>query len=198
MTYHILNGDALHERWPNTLPGEARIMRECLVDGEIPQTNVLDDFLAARAIILAEQYPQIPLKFYEEEVKPEIMEILALPPEAEIYLWFEDDLFCQVNFWFLLARLHQCGCKNLYLVRPLPHSPYSFAHLHNEELETAFRKRIALGACPELFLLWDAYQRNEHQKLQQLAAQLENTLPFVAQAIAAHLARFPQEKGDLG
>jgi hypothetical protein len=198
MNYHILNGDALKERWPASFSGKTHIMRECLVDGEISQTQTLAEFLNARATFLAVQYPQIPFVFYEEEVKPEITKILALPPEAEINLWFEDDLFCQVNFWFLLAQLHQRGCKTLYLVRPLPHFPYSFAHLSNEELREAFAQRIALEKYAELFLLWDAYQKNDRQKLQQLAAQLESTLPFVTRAIAAHLARFPQEKGDLG
>jgi len=198
MNYHILNGDALLERFPASFLGKKHIMRECLVDGEIPQTEAVEDFLTARATVLTAQYPQIPFSFYEKEVKPEIMEILALSPEAEIHLWFEDDLFCQVNFWFLLAQLHQRGCKKLYLVRPLPHSPYSFAHLSDEELREAFTQRIELEKHAELFSLWNAYKKNDRQKLQQLAAQLESTLPFVARTIAAHLARFPQEKGDLG
>ena len=31
---------------------------------------------------------------------PEFLKMQNIPENSEINLWFEDDLFCQVTFWF--------------------------------------------------------------------------------------------------
>lgn len=53
MTVHVLNGDALLERFPDALPGERLVFRECLIEGP-PESP--DGFFAAREGYLAERY----------------------------------------------------------------------------------------------------------------------------------------------
>ncbi|WP_211277476.1 hypothetical protein [Nonlabens spongiae] len=44
--YHILNGDALKEQFPKTIPGKIIVGRECLVDGPV-QGDSLSAFLSS-------------------------------------------------------------------------------------------------------------------------------------------------------
>ena len=71
----------------------------------------------------------------------EFERIQNIPPNSAIYLWFEDDLFCQVNCWFALALLQdQVGCQ-LYLIRLDARSPYAFSVYTSEELKGLFQQQ---------------------------------------------------------
>ncbi|MEM9337797.1 MAG: hypothetical protein AAGA66_03660 [Bacteroidota bacterium] len=117
---------------------------------------------------------------------------------SEINLWFEDDLFCQVNFWFV-AHLLDKGNKNnqVYLVRPQPHTPYSFGGLKESELMTTYHEKTAITELHELSDLWGAYQNGDTQKMHQIATKLADTYPFILQAVEAHIQRIPKD-GALG
>ena len=57
---------------------------------------------------------------YRDRVVPEFRKIISIPKDETVYLWFEDDLFCQINMWFavhLLYTSHQP--EKVYWVRPL-------------------------------------------------------------------------------
>ena len=101
--YHILNGDALKEQFPPTLSGELIVARECLVDGNI-QGESLEAFLTNRAKHI-ESYSQVPEGEYFKLTVPEINKIRNIAQGSKVYCWFEEDLFCQVNFWFVLHLL---------------------------------------------------------------------------------------------
>jgi hypothetical protein len=97
--------------------GELIVARECLVDENIQGGN-LSDLFGNRAEYL-ERYPQVSVGIYFEITVPEIAKITNIPQKLIVYCWFEDDLFCQVNFWFvlhLLAKNQQI--YKIYLVRP--------------------------------------------------------------------------------
>ena len=106
--YHILNGDALLDQFPKSIKGEKIILRECLVEGDV-QGDSFESFCQVRADYLQQAYGQVVDVDYHKEVVPEFEKILAIPQGSEVNLWFEDDLFCQVNFWFTLHLLAQTG-----------------------------------------------------------------------------------------
>ena len=191
--YHILNGDSLKERFPKAISGNVLVCRECLVDG--PTTSeTLEDFYKVRAHFIAENYPGFSEAEYHAMTVPEIEKIRAIPKGAEVNLWFEDDLFCQVNFWFTGSLLEAKKVK-LFLVRPVAHTPYGFAAYDTKGLQLLFEQKeeISNASKQGIIFLWKWYQRNDLSALSDKAKELAATFPFIQQAIAAHVERIPTE-----
>src|SRR3712207_6301561 len=99
MTYHVLNGDALVDRFLDTgLSGEMVVARECLIEGDL-SGSTRDAFYLARANYLALAYNEVQ-KNYFEEVASEFEKLTTAPSPSEFNLWFGYDLFCRANLWF--------------------------------------------------------------------------------------------------
>ncbi|RMG55255.1 MAG: DUF1835 domain-containing protein [Bacteroidetes bacterium] len=189
---HILNGDALAEQFPAGLPGTRLVNRECLVEGPVAG-DTLPVFWANRARYLSATYPDTPEAHYQEAVAPAFRQMQALPASVDISLWFEDDLFCQVNLWFvahLLLTAHPG--RTLWLVRPPVHTPYGFGGLSPDALHAAHAARRVLPA--EIAALWPAYQARDVTALPQAAAALPDDFAFISAAVQAHIERLP--RGD--
>ncbi|MEP1034356.1 DUF1835 domain-containing protein [Ekhidna sp.] len=183
---HILNGDALQERFPKDLiPGEVRVARECLVDGPV-NANTLDELLKLRAEFMRVTYGES----YNKAVS-EIHAINAIT-DGEITLWFEEDLFCQVNLWFICSLLYRKGVK-IFLAIPKDSLQYGFGGLSQEQLVSTYNNRQKLTEVNvnQFALLWFAYRRNHIERLLKLGVQMHSDFPFVMAAIAAHFDRLP-------
>ena len=103
--YHILNGDALKEQFPEDIKGTLIIARECLIEGNV-DGDTFDSFFNNRAQFISKNYGDTK-EAYLQNVKTEFQKILTLEPDSNVNLWFEDDLFCQVNFWFIIHLLSE-------------------------------------------------------------------------------------------
>lgn len=195
--YHILNGDALKDQFPKTLKGTIIVARECLVDGPV-DGDTEKKFFTTRARFIDEAYGIADESEYYSKTVTEFEKMKQIPSNAVVYLWFEDDLFCQVNFWFVCHVLQNTS-KHLtvYLVRPEEHGIYGFGHMDEEALISASHNPIPLSDMRPFSALWKAYQSNDREQLKQLAASLKDSFPFIAKAVAAHLDRFPKQ-GTLG
>lgn len=194
--YHILNGDSLRCQFPKSILGKIIIARECLVDGNI-QGDTLSELFRNRAEHL-ESYSQVPKGKYFETTVPEIQKIMNIPPKATVFCWFEDDLFCQVNFWFVLHLLSKQGQGyNIYLVRPNSGNEYSFGHMTQEELITAYNTatRIETSELKRLAGLWPSYQQKDFDNLLQIAKGLLNEFPFLLPVVNAEIDRLPDDSG---
>ena len=147
--YHILNGDALMARFPCEIDGETIVFRECLVDGdEYPET--LEEFFKCRALFLSQSYGTLKTDYYTDVV-PEFDRISHIEEHSEINLWFEDDLFCQVNFWFVVNLLAKRNIVNpIYLVRPESNIVYGFGGLKESELISILQNRTRLTEIEEI------------------------------------------------
>ncbi|WP_291727436.1 DUF1835 domain-containing protein, partial [Bernardetia sp.] len=119
--------------------------------------------------------------------------IQAIPSNSKVYMWFEDDLFCQVNFWFVASLLIEKKEDSLlFLVRPSEHSPYSFGHLKESELISSYENGIPLNKnIEEISSLWQFYKQNDLQNLLKTAQTLSSIYPFILQAVEAHIERQP-------
>ncbi len=195
--YHILNGDALKEQFPTSLVGERIVLRECLVDGGV-EGDTLEELLATRSAFLSQHYEGITKPLYYEKILPEFQKIKNISPASEVNLWFEEDLFCQVNFWFTIHLLQQqIPNTPIYLVKPNPPNQYSFGYLNQEELVGLYEGRQLLQKKEMLARLWQYYQKNETDQLVQIAETLAIYYPFLLPAVKAHIARIPKE-GTMG
>ncbi len=190
--YHILNGDALREQLPSDIDGEIIVARECLVDGPV-NARSLEELFSIRASFLLENYG-ISKESYFEESANEFKRVLAIPSDSEVNLWFEEDLFCQVNLWFVCSLLDS---SKLNLVLPGTDIQYGFGGLDTEGLLNAFKRRAALRIKNQLAELWSCYQSHNLSQLKLIAQELNDEYPYINQAAKAHLESIPYN-GYLG
>ncbi len=195
--YHILNGDALKERLSEEINGEIIVARECLVDGDV-NGQTLETFYKTRAHFLSQNYADVSSENYFRDVVPEFEKMLSIPEHSKINLWFEDDLFCQVNFWFVIHLLKPgLANKKMYLVRPKINTEYGFGGINNENLLALVDDRVRLTEIDRLSLMWTHYQNHNLEELLNTALMLEKEHPYILKAVRVHIQRFP-ENGGLG
>jgi hypothetical protein len=177
--YHILTGDALKDQFPKEIEGEIIIARECLVDGPVNSVK-LDQLFDKRAAFISEFYGDYSKEDYFKESASELLKIKDIPEGSTINLWFEDDLFCQVNFWFVsyLILNFTAQCK-VFLVRPKQHTQYGFGGLNQDELVDIFNHKIELKRLVEIASLWEHYQQDDLEKLLKVSRDLQSTYPFI-------------------
>ena len=156
--FHILNGDCLAEKFPKNLEGEVIIWREVLIDGPISDL----DFFENREKFIRENYDSE--RNYEELVLKEFQKIQSIPENAEIYFWFEDDLFCQVNFWFLVSVLNS---KKMKFFRVFPKDfEKGFTESDEPELLENYdsAKEISSEQMNLISNLWKGFQENKFRE----------------------------------
>lgn len=185
--YHILNGDALAERFPLNIEGDIIVARECLVEGNV-KGRTLEELFTTRATFLSQNYGGTEQDYYLKVV-PEFQKILATWAESDINLWFEDDLFCQVNFWFITSLLQKQVDRNVFLVRPATHTTYGFGGLSESDLITIYKHRVPIKKLDKVASLWGLYQADDTQNLLHIAKELVLNYPFILAAVQAHIER---------
>lgn len=191
-TYHILNGDALLNQLPTEISGERIVMRECLVDGEV-QNIPLEQLYKLRAEFLARNYGVSAEKYFADSVS-QFEEIKRIPANTEVYLWFEDDLFCQVNLWFVAHLLfHYVRNAKIFLVRPKVHTSHGFGGLQADELTQLLAERRPLIQLDEISALWECYSNHDVKQLVDTVNRLKSNYPFIYVAVQAHLQRIPTD-----
>ena len=112
----------------------------------------------------------------------------------EVVLWFEQDLFCAVNLWYLLAWFsRRPAAARLVLVYPPTDAVKGLGRLEPAQLAALFTERrlvtphaLALGRRA-----WEAYTDADPRGAVALADQDDEALPFVRQAFQHHCERFP-------
>lgn len=193
--YHVLNGDCLAEQLRQTaINPDFIICRECLIDGDVKADN-LDDFWKIRAKFIIDSYDASTDYYFERTVK-EFEKLFHLPKNAEVCLWFENDLFCQVYMWFVLSVLSKQSNLKVFRIFPIIENgePWKgFGNANTDSLAKAFsskvkfqQKDIDLGVN-----LWDAYQKNNFKQLKELSTNRSNCFEYLEEVCQAHIDRFP-------
>jgi len=207
--YHILNGDSLLQQISETsIPGQMIVCREILVEGPVSESN-LSEFWQARIQFLERDFDS-PSGKYEQEVLPEFHKIQNLPQGAEVNLWFEDDLFCQTNMWFVLWLLEGRDDLKMHRVFPIPGEAQNrwrgFGGNMPQQLPAALAARKVMTQVDRNLgvQLWSAYQADDHdalRKLGQTASKAFQDLPDVLDALREKPERiedFVQKKINSG
>lgn len=196
MRLHVLSGDSLLVPFKGSgIEGEIAVFRECLVDGPTGASG-REEFFAQRDRYLSDSKDD---GFYESSVRPEIEKILDSPEGTEINLWFEHELFCQVNLWFLLHNLG--GRDSVWFVFPPP-EPFErrfagWAQLDADGLSERFEKRVSVSEEDRSLgsELWQAFSAGDSERLKKLGnreAEIFFYLDEVADA-AAGIGSRPEE-----
>lgn len=195
--YHVLNGDMLKQQFPHRISGELMIMRECLIDGNLQGDN-LEEFYINRAEFISRLDDSFSKEFYFQNSVREFEKIQNIPNGSIINLWFEDDLFCQSNLWFVLFLLQdKVNTCAINLVRPLSGHEYSFGSMNEAELLQSYENKIEITHFDNFIKLWKSYKNNQLSQLFSTAKELLLDFSFILEAVNAHIERFPQN-GNLG
>lgn len=196
---HIHNGDST----ANTLreagfPGTHFAFREALATGPTPEGLSQDDWLAVRANHLAGLAVQDVAKI-RQELAAQDATLAGLSQHDEIILWFEHDLFCQINLIHLLDRFARNPVAparlSLICIGAFPGKPnfHGLGELTAEQMASLFDTRHTVSAA-ELQLAqraWQTYCSPDPRALAKLLDEDTSALPFLRAALLQHLARFP-------
>lgn len=197
MIYNILNGDSLAYSFPDAkIEGDIIVVREALIDGDL-SGNDLHDFWHSRA-----KYMGLTEVEYHDKVASELERIMNAPDDSEFNLWFEYDLFCQVNMWFVISIINSLPAEKKvyavhtsYLDRNDKHFWNGFGPANSNQLQVCFTDRILLSDA-DLQLgqeLWIAYKDNNFEELIRLAKSQSFAFPYLQEVVKAHIDRFPKD-----
>ncbi len=164
-TCHILNGDSLANHVSALELENPIIFREALMDGTL-QVNTMEELINSRRGYFNKQYPNLNLPDYEDYAAKELLKIDQIQNESSIYLWFEYDLFCQINFWFLIMVLHAKKLNyKLFWVTPSNDSPYNFL---NSNPSLLLKKAQNWSNLSEFSFIWDAFANKDYSTIKSI------------------------------
>lgn len=202
MIFHILNGDSLAHTLQNTNFKDSTIIcRECLIDGPLsPEIN--ETFFRERAEYISSSYNEIPQNYYTKVVN-ELNKLKQIPVNSDVYLWFENDLYCQVNMWFMISLISQ-NCPDINLYRVFPRTVNSqnkwsgFYDLKDKDTKELIRHSIKFTESDiELSInLWYNYSENNIENLVQFSKTDSECFKYLEEVIQAHIDRDAGKSGE--
>jgi uncharacterized protein DUF1835 len=141
---HVTNGDAVVGELTAAMdinPDEVLVWREVLHDGPVPAGVGSDELGRIRARYIAARWnhsePAALAMFRERDAR-----LAAHPRDAEVALWFEDDLYD----WLLLAQI-----EDRLAGRPGPVTRVLLRHPPRGDLRAAFEARRPIEPSPAAF-----------------------------------------------
>ncbi len=194
---HITNGDSAVERLRQAdVPGELLPWRDVLHEGPVPAGFSLDELRPLRARFVASQgWPS-----FEQALQDLARRDAALagyPAHDEVVLWFEHDLYDQLQLIQLLDWFEgrQPAPSRLSLICQAEY----LGQMGPERLQDLFQSRRPVSAR-QLALghrAWEAFRSPDPAAILALLQEDTSALPFLAGALRRHLQEFPSVKNGL-
>jgi len=203
---HIHNGESsANTLKQSAIPGEQFAFRESLITGPNPAGVAADDWRRLRAKHLSDAYG-VQREECERDLQHQDEVLSSTAGHDEIVLWFEHDLFCQLHLAYLLHWFgsHAPGETNLSLICigefPGIENFRGLGQLNVEQLTSLFgtRQRVTDGELKLGAAAWRSYCAPEPTFVEALLELDTSSLPFLREALLAHLARFPSVRNGLG
>jgi len=201
---HITNGDSFTERLKSLdIPGDIITWREMLCEGKTEPNVGSESFWKTRFEFLSKNYKVTKTWFVEKTLK-EYRSLCNHKQQDQIILWFEYDLFCQINMlavisWLKSYRRH----AEISLVcsgdEDASDRLYGLNELSDEQLQGLYEKRVALTQDDIEYAdyVWQLYCSDNPIRLEHLTDFENYQFDYLSDAIKAHLQRFPSIKNGL-
>jgi hypothetical protein len=194
---HVTNGDSVGMSLRQTgLGGAVLAWQDVLHEGPVPALP-RQELLCTRARFLAECGWGSVQELLSSLERRDAQLLDVLRDGLQVVLWFEHDLFDQLQLIDALALAHtaEAGPPELIVVGSFPGKP-SFAglgELNPSELETLWplRHPAAPDALPTAASAWAAFQAPEPTALAEWATRESAPLPFLASALRRLLEELP-------
>jgi hypothetical protein len=191
---HFHNGDSTAITARRAIvAGRHLPFRETLITGPVQAGLSPHDWIEQRARFLADNYDQNLLRVRTELVDQE-QTLDAARHDDEVVLWFEHDLFCLINFLYLLVRLSKA--RHLSMVW----SSLPLGTMPEPDIASLFNSR---SAVPPAMLrtaadAWSAYTSDDPMALNRFVAGAGIDFSFLRDGFLLHAARFPSTRNGLG
>ncbi|KAA2216997.1 DUF1835 domain-containing protein [Maribacter flavus] len=195
---HITNGDAFTERLKKlNIKGDIITWREMLCEGKTLTSVGSESFWKTRFEFLHKNYKVSKSWFIEKTLK-EYRSLCNHKQQDQIVLWFEYDLFCQVNMlavisWLLTNRRYAqislvCSGKE-----DNTDKLYSLNELSDEHLLKLYKHKVVLNQDDVEYAdyVWQLYCSNNPIRLENLTDFNDYNFAYLGDAVKTHLRRFP-------
>ena len=201
---HITNGDSFTQKLKQLkLKGDIITWREMLCEGKT-ETNVgSESFWKTRFEFLHKNYKVSKSWFIEKTLK-EYRSLCNHKQQDEIVLWFEYDLFCQINMlavisWLKTHRRHARITLACSGYQPGSDRLMGLSELSDEQLHDLYANRIELTQDDIEFAdyVWQLYCSDNPIRLENLTDFDAYQFEYLGPSIQAHLKRFPTIKNGL-
>ncbi len=198
---HITNGNNMTAYLKELdFKGDFLTWQEMLCEG--PTETIIDtsSFINKRKEFLIEFYD---IEINEHEYLSEIRKLDHPENFSEIVLWFEYDLFCQINLIAVISLLEQKHVKlPLYLVCSGrikgEKNLKGLTELSHGQLFSHYDKKMKLTHEDIDFAIsvWEAYCGKDHNILKYYITK-KTSFKYLTNCLKAHLERFPKLKNGL-
>ncbi|QLG46965.1 DUF1835 domain-containing protein [Costertonia aggregata] len=201
---HITNGDSFTQRLEGLkLKGDIITWREMLCEGKT-ETNVgSESFWKTRFEFLSKNYKVTKSWFVEKTLK-EYRSLCNHKQQDQIVLWFEYDLFCQIN---MLAVLSWLKTHRKYAEISLVCSGkedktdkmYGLNDLSDDQLLNLYENKTVLTQDDVEYAdyVWQLYCSDNPIRLENLTDYENYNFKYLSASIHIHLQRFPSIKNGL-
>jgi hypothetical protein len=201
---HITNGDSFTQKLETLqLKGDIITWREMLCEGKT-ETNVgSESFWKTRFDFLHKNY-KVSKSWFVEKTLKEYRSLCNHKQQDQIILWFEYDLFCQINMLAVLSWLKTYRRDaEISLVcsgnEDETDKLYGLNELSNEQLLDLYKNRKVLSRSDIEYAdyVWQLYCSDNPIRLENLADFNHYQFEYLGDAVKAHLKRFPSIKNGL-
>lgn len=198
---HLTNGDSTAEMLAQTdISGPALPWRDILHDGPVPATATIEDLARIRSEFLASlgfgAFEEIHEDFGKRDTQ-----LQDLSAVDELVLWFEHDLYDQLQILQVLDRLVNLPealrpkAWSMICIGSFPGiSKFTgLGQLRPSDLVTLFSQRSPLSSH-QLALgqsAWRAFCKSDPRLLQSMLKQDLAALPFLKPALERHFQQYP-------
>lgn len=192
-TLHITNGDSLTELLSNlSINGNIITWREVLCEGKTTPDVGSESFWKTRFEYFQTNYKITKQTFIEKTLK-EYRRLCNEKQQDEIVLWFDNDLFCQINMIAVISWIKKFRSDMaVSLVSPKKQNQF-FHELSQEQLQKLFEKRVELNKddIASADYVWQLYCSDSPIRLENFSSFNSSQFLFLQEAIESHLTRFP-------
>ncbi len=202
-TLHILNGDiSANILEKSSVSGNIVVWREMLCEGKLHKNVGSDEFWKARYDFFQNEMGVGKLEYFDKTIK-ELVKLEDLSDYKSVFLWFEFDLFCQVNLIALCTYLLKSYRKDI-VYRLIctgketgKEGLQSLSDYTSEEYESLQKNSIKINRHDLLFSeqCWHLYVENNWEDLRAFNFKESSKFLYLQLAIEQHLKRFPGENG---
>ena len=202
---HITNGDFTTNRIHKlNFKGDIITWREMLCEGKTPVDVGSENFWKTRFYFLKSSYKISKQKFIDYTVK-EYRNLCNQKEQDEIVLWFEYDLFCQINMLAIISWLKRYRKdRQISLIysgkTDNQEKLFGLNELTNSQLKELYKKRTQLTKDDIEYAdyIWQLFCSDSPLQLENAHKISSNsTFSYLEKAIKSHLLRFPSIENGL-
>ncbi|MDM9631682.1 DUF1835 domain-containing protein [Robiginitalea aurantiaca] len=201
---HITNGDNFTSKLKELkFKGEIITWREMLCEGKTETSVGSEAFWKTRFDFLHKNY-NVSKSWFVEKTLKEYRSLCNHKQQDEIILWFEYDLFCQINMlavisWLKTHRRHVQISLICSGYEDDSDHLYGLNELSDERIRELFETRVALSQNDIEYAdyVWQLYCSDNPIRLENLSDFDLYQFDYLEEAIKTHLHRFPTIKNGL-